>query len=219
MIEDRAVPGTTPEALRQRIAAFPDGPPSASALASALGSEARSLSGLEPAWFGARACGPAYTVRGASGDNLGLLLAVDDADAGDVIVFATPGDRLVAYFGDILALAAQQRGLAGLVIDAPIRDRREVAELGFPTFHRGCSPLSPGKSSPGSAGVEVALDGVVIRPGDLVAADDDGVVVVAREDALAALDGAEAVLASERELCARIREGVSTRDLLAGGSE
>ena len=95
-----------------------------------------------------------------------------------MIVLAVGGERDVAHCGEIVAIAAQERGVAGIVLDGAIRDRAEIAALGLPVFHLGTSPRGPGKDGPGALGVPVELDGVEIDPGDLVCADADGIAVV-----------------------------------------
>jgi 4-hydroxy-4-methyl-2-oxoglutarate aldolase len=184
--------------------------PGSALIASAGAERVAVVLGLEPAYPGARALGPALTVQGAPGDNLALHHAVARAAAGDVIVLAVGGETSVAHCGGIIALAARRRGVAAIVLDGAIRDRDELGPIGLPVFHRGGSPLGPGKAGPGAIGVPVTLGGVQVRPGDLVCADVDGVAVVAAADAEAVLAAAAALEQREAEIIAAIERGEST---------
>lgn len=178
--------------------------------ASAGGERARILLGLEPAFPAARAVGPAFTARGAAGDNLALHHAVAVAPAGAVVVYAVGGERRVAHCGEIIAIAALERGLAGIVIDGAIRDRAEIAELGLPVFHLGCSPAGPGKKGPGALGVSVELEGVRIDPGDLVSADADGITIVPAAEADAVRAAVAALELREQKVVAELGRGLTT---------
>jgi len=179
-------------------------------LASAGGDRVSILLGLEPAWPAAHALGPALTVQGAPGDNLALHHAVAQARPGDVIVLAVGGETRTAHCGDILALAARERGVAGIVVDGAIRDRAETERVGVPVFHIGTSPRGPAKDGPGALRVPVTLDGVTVRPGDVVCADADGVAIVAAADADAVLEAARAIEQRERDIVAALERGEST---------
>lgn len=179
-------------------------------LASAGGADVSVIPGLEPAWPGASLHGRALTVRGAPGDNLALHLAIAQAAAGDVIVIDVDGERDVAHFGDILARAARRRGIAGIVINGSIRDRRTISELGYPVFHVGTSPRGPAKLVPGRIGVPIELMGVRVGDGDLVWADDDGVVVVPAGRVDETIEAASALADREAEITARVEAGEST---------
>ena len=133
--------------------------------------------GARPRVAGAAALGPAVTVRAHPGDNLAVHLAVARAAAGSVVVVGTDGEHEVAFAGDLVVRAAARRGVAGIVIDGPIRDRAEIADMRFPVFHRGTSPRGPTKRFPGEVQVPIELGGVPVSPGDLVCVDDDGLVV------------------------------------------
>ena len=181
--------------------------------ASAGGDRVRVILGLEPAFAAARAVGPAFTAQGAGGDNLALHHAVAAAAAGDVIVLAVGGEQQIAHCGEILAIAALERGIAGIVIDGAIRDRAEIGGLGFPIFGRGASPRGPGKGGPGALAVPVELGGVTIHPGDLVCADADGVTIVAAADRSEVQAAAEALEAREQGIIAELRRGRTTVEL------
>jgi 4-hydroxy-4-methyl-2-oxoglutarate aldolase len=187
--------------------------PGSSLFASAGGERVRIVLGLEPAFPSARVIGRAFTVQGAGGDNLALHHAVSAAGPGDVIVLAVGGEQETAHCGELLAIAAQERGVAGIVLDGAIRDRAEIAALAFPVFFRGTSPRGPGKAGPGALRVPVELDGVAVEPGDLVCADADGVAIVSGADAddvnaaVAALGQREAAIAAD------LRRGRTTVDI------
>jgi 4-hydroxy-4-methyl-2-oxoglutarate aldolase len=124
-------------------------------------------------------CAPAFTCACAPGDNLALHHALMRAPAGAVIVCVV-GDHSTAYIGDLMSTDAMQRGLAGLVIDGPVRDAPAVVELGWPVFHVGLNPASPAKASPGLLGAPVTIGGARVETGDQIVADRDGVLVVPR---------------------------------------
>lgn len=149
--------------------------------------------------------GPAFTVASPPGQNLAIHRAIAAAHPGDVLVVAMAGDRGYGPFGEILALACQKRGIAGLVIDSTVRDGDDIEALGFPVFCRGLSPAGTRKEVAGELGAEVRCGGVRVAPGDIVVADRDGVVVVpasARADV-------EAAVARIVEKEARIKEGIA----------
>lgn len=184
-------------------------------LASVGGDRAAAIPGFESAWFGATACGRALTVRGAAGDNLALHQAVLEAEPRDVIVLDVGGARAreTGHCGDILALAAQKRGIGGFVVNGAIRDRFAIAQLAFPVFHRGTSPGKPLKEVSGEFRVPLDLIGVLIEPGDLIAADDDGIVVVQAVHADDVLRQAAELELREQEVCARVARGETTVDI------
>ncbi|SDP05405.1 4-hydroxy-4-methyl-2-oxoglutarate aldolase [Streptomyces sp. cf386] len=164
---------------------------------------------LRAAWPGARVAGPAFTVHGIGGDNLALHRAVAAAPAGSVLVADLQGARH-GHWGEILAVAAQQRGILGLVVDGGVRDVAEQAELGFPVFARHVTVVGTGKEHPGRFAVPVRVGGVVVRPGDLVVGDADGAVVVPADAVEETLDRADARVAAELRALDAIRTGVTT---------
>jgi 4-hydroxy-4-methyl-2-oxoglutarate aldolase len=183
------------------------------AIASAGGGRVRIALGLEPAYPAAHALGPAFTVQGAAGDNLAIHHAVAEASPGDVIVVAVGGEQGTAHAGGIVARAAKERGLAGIVVDGAVRDRPELEEIGLPVFHLGTSPRGPGKVGPGALRVPVELVGVTFAPGDLVCADADGIAVVAATEAEAVLEDARALEAKELEIVAALEHGETTIEI------
>ncbi|WP_328847694.1 RraA family protein [Streptomyces sp. NBC_00258] len=172
----------------------------------ALSPEIRSL------WAGARLCGPAFTVQGAGGDNLALHHAVLRAPSGSVLVADLGGARF-GHWGEILTVAAQQRGIAGLLIDGGVRDAAETETLGFPVFSRNNSVLGTRKDFRGVLGRPVEVGGVTVHTGDLVVGDIDGVVALPASGSERILDRADARVAHENELMKQLREGRNTLDL------
>jgi 4-hydroxy-4-methyl-2-oxoglutarate aldolase len=164
---------------------------------------------IRSVWTGARVAGPAFTVQGLGGDNLALHQAVATAPAGSVLVADLQG-AAHGHWGEILAVAAQQRGILGLVIDGGVRDVAEQAELGFPVFARHVTVVGTGKEHPGRFGVPVRVGAVVVRPGDLVVGDADGVVVIPAASLDTTIEQAEARIAAEQRAVAAIRDGVTT---------
>ncbi len=175
------------------------------------------LLGFEPAWPAAHVLGPAFTAQGAPGDNLALHHAVAQAAPGDVIVLAVGGERERAHCGGIVATAARARGVAGLLVDGAIRDRAELEEVGLPVFHLGASPLKPSKDGPVELGVPVEIGGVRIEPGDLIAADADGIVVVPAGLADELVAAAAELEAAETEVIGQIAAGKTTLEIYGLG--
>jgi 4-hydroxy-4-methyl-2-oxoglutarate aldolase len=182
-------------------------------LSSAGGDRVRIVLGLEPVFPSARALGPAFTVLGAGADNLALHHAVAAAKPGDVIVLSVGGEREVAHCGEIVAIAAHKRGVAGIVLDGAIRDRIEITGLGLPVFHLGTSPRGPGKAGPGALRVPLEFRGVRVEPGDFVCADADGVAIVTAADAAEVHAAAEALEQREQGILAAIERGETTVEI------
>lgn len=138
---------------------------------------------VKPLRFGMRIVGPAYTLKLAAIDNLGMHVAVKDAQAGDVIVADQQGAALAAPVGEIMAFAAQSRGLAGIVLDGVVRDVARLRASAWPIFAVGAHAQQCRKDGPAWLRLPLTCAGVNVRPGDLVVGDDDGVVVVPIERA------------------------------------
>ncbi|MEO1064518.1 MAG: 4-carboxy-4-hydroxy-2-oxoadipate aldolase/oxaloacetate decarboxylase [Actinomycetota bacterium] len=156
---------------------------------------------------GARIAGSAVTVLSHPGDNLMTHAAVEQCREGDVLVVAMTAPSTDGGFGDLLATALQVRGVRGLVTEAGVRDTAELRAMGFPVWSRHVSCQGPVKVHAGSVNVPVVLGGVVVRPGDVVCADDDGVVVVPRPDAPDVLGAARDRLAQEEVTRQRFEAG------------
>ncbi|MFD6167809.1 RraA family protein [Streptomyces coeruleorubidus] len=175
---------------------FQDVPPTT--LADLLGRAQVMDTGIRPLWDSPRVAGPAYTVRCVPGDNLMLHAAIYRAEPGSVIVVES-GDVDYALAGGNVCAVAQRRGVAAFVVDGVIRDLGEVREAGFPVFSRGVIPIPGTKEKAGALGEPARVGGVLVHPGDIVVADEEGVVVTPaarREEILAA---ARAKLAKEAE--------------------
>lgn len=186
--------------------------------------EAQALRGIvdhriQPLWRPIQLAGPAFTVQAPAGDNLPIHLAIAEAPAGSVLVVACGEDESHALIGDIMAQAAMKRGIAGLVTDGMVRDSRPVREMGFPVFCRGAQIRGPGKRAPGRRGEPVSLGGVVVRPGDLVIGDDDGLVIVRPEEAEATLAAALAREEKEQGVMRQIAAGRTTVEIMGLGGE
>ncbi|MFI7316781.1 RraA family protein [Streptomyces venezuelae] len=175
---------------------FKDIPPTT--LADLLGREQVMDTGIRPLWDSPRVAGPAYTVRCEPGDNLMLHAAIYRAEPGSVIVVES-GDVDYALAGGNVCAVAQRRGVAAFVVDGVIRDLGEVREAGFPVFSRGVIPIPGTKKKLGALGAPARAGGVLVHPGDIVVADEEGIVVTpaARQEEI--LAAARAKLAKEAE--------------------
>lgn len=159
--------------------------------------------------------GTALTVLTPPRDNLAPYAALEVARPGDVLVIAT-GDHVgAAVVGDLLVGMAKNCGVAAVVTDGAVRDIEGLEQVGLPIFARGLTPNSPQKNGPGFIGFEVSLGGEVVRSGDVVVGDRNGVVVVPREQAKATLDGLADVRAKERQTEAAVRGGLKEPAWLA----
>lgn len=164
---------------------------------------------------GARICGPAVTSLNHAGDNLMLHAAIETCRPGDVLVVATTSPSTDAMLGELIATQCRARGIAGMVLDAGVRDVAAIRAMRFPAWACAVSAAGTSKSRPGWVNVPVTCGGALVRPGDVVIADDDGVVIVEREalgDVVAAAAARE-----EREAVARERyqKGELSLDVLA----
>ncbi len=162
---------------------------------------------ITPIQQGVRIAGSAVTVLIHPGDNLMIHAAVEVCQPGDILVVATTAPSSNGIFGDLLATSLATRGVRGLVIDTGVRDTPDLREMGFAVWSRWVSCQGPVRAVPGSVNVPVSIGGVIIEPGDVITADDDGVVAVPRAEAATALSKAEDRLAEE----------AATRDRLAAG--
>lgn len=162
---------------------------------------------IAPIQQGARIAGSAVTVLSHPGDNAMLHAAVEQCRPGDVLVVANTAPSTHGMFGDLLATSLLQRGVRGLVIDAGVRDTADLRDMGFPVWTQHVSCQGTVKNTPGSVNVPIRMGEQVVNPGDVVCADDDGVVIVARSEAAWALDQSNARLAKESETRARLEAG------------
>jgi 4-hydroxy-4-methyl-2-oxoglutarate aldolase len=165
---------------------------------------------VKPAWPGARVAGPAYPVRCSPGDNLAIHVAVTRAPAGSVLVADMGGERNFGYWGEVLTTGAESRGIAGLVIDACVRDCDALAAHGFPVFSTGLALTGASKAQPGAVDRTVTVGDVEVEPGDWIVADIDGVVVLPGDRLDAVLAAGRARTAKEAALFAVLRAGGTT---------
>jgi 4-hydroxy-4-methyl-2-oxoglutarate aldolase len=165
-------------------------------------SEAMGRTGLlgpdvRPVQQGVRVAGTAVTVIGWPGDNLMIHAAVEQCGEGDILVVTTTSPCTDGLFGELFATALKQRGVRGVVTSTGIRDTQELRDMGFAAWSRAVSAQGTVKATGGSVNVPIAIDGQVINPGDVILADDDGVVVVPRARAREAVERSEAREAKE----------------------
>lgn len=155
--------------------------------------------------------GPALTVKARPGDNLMLHHAIDIAQPGDVIVVDAGGDLTNALIGEMMVAYAVKRGVAGIVIHGAIRDAASIGAGDFPLFAAGVSHRGPYKDGPGEINVPIAIDGMVIEPGDLVIGDDDGLLCVPYDQVPEVFDRATAKHAAETKQLEQIAKGENDR--------
>lgn len=169
---------------------------------------------IRPIPGGTPVIGRAYTLRISPGDNLGLHHAVVRAQPGDCLLVDASGFLEAGVWGEVLTVAAQARGLAGLVVDGAVRDVERVAALGFPVFSRGISMGGATKTDPGVHGLSLVWDGTTIEPGDLVVGDQDGVCVVKHFELDTVLAAAISREEREAQMLDALHAGASTLELL-----
>lgn len=163
--------------------------------------------GLRPIQADVRVAGSAVTVLSHPGDNGMVHAAVEVCQPGDMLVVTTTAPSTHGMFGDLLATSLMARGVRGLVMDAGVRDVLDLRLMGFPVWTRHVSCEGTVKNTPGSVNVPVSIDGIIVEPGDVVCADDDGVVVVSRDEAAWALEQSNARLAKEEGSRERLEAG------------
>ena len=169
---------------------------------------------IRPAWSGAKLCGTVLTVKSAPGDNLMLHHAVAVAKPGTVIVADIGSYMLAGAWGEILTVAAQAAGVAGLAVNGAVRDIEAIARHKFPVFSRGLAIGACTKERLGKLNVPLIFGDVMIRPGDIILGDSDGLVVIERERADAVYQAAVSRSDREQKIIAELQHGKTTIDIL-----
>jgi 4-hydroxy-4-methyl-2-oxoglutarate aldolase len=182
-------------------------------LSDAMGRKGNMHSSIKPVYPSAKLAGRAFTVACQPADNLTIHKAITMAPAGSALVIYAGGYTETAVFGDIMALACQVRGIAGVVIDGSCRDTEEIEEMNYPVFAKGINPGGPVKETLGATDVPIQCGGIVVTPGDIIVGDRDGVVVVPAGRAAEVLEKAKAIVEKEIKVRELLKQGKTTMEI------
>jgi 4-hydroxy-4-methyl-2-oxoglutarate aldolase len=171
---------------------------------------------IKPVSEASQFCGTALTVDSGPRDNLAAWAALEIAKPGDIILITTGGHLASSVAGDLYVGMAKNAGVAGIVTDGVVRDLTGINDVGMPVFARGICANSPWKNGPGRVGLPIVIGGVSVNAGDIVAGDQDGVVIVERRTAPAVAEGLKAVLAKEKQMEANVKAGMTVPGWLEG---
>lgn len=169
---------------------------------------------VKPIAKGMKVCGPAFTVSCPTGDNLTLHKALYLAEEGDVLLANTGGFKQFGFWGEVMSVACQSKGIHALVMDGSVRDTREITELGFPIFSAGVCINGTVKATLGEVNVPITFGGIAVNPGDIVLGDDDGVVIVPVDRVEEAIEKSAAREAKERDIMNQLKEGKTLAEML-----
>lgn len=186
----------------QQLAQF-----STATLHEALGKIGNLPSAIKPIGPGMKVCGPAYTVQTMPRDNKIIHRAYAYAQPGDVLVVNCSGYYEAGYWGDLMSLGAKTRGVAGLVIDACVRDADDIEAMEFPVFSRGLCISGTSSIEGGTMNEPIVIGDVIVHPGDIIVGDRDGVVLVPQSRIEEAIEGATAREAREESIREQLRQG------------
>lgn len=186
----------------------------AATLHEVMGKKGALTSDIRPVWPGTHVVGSAVTVKCRAGDNLMLHKAVSISKPGDILVVDVDGFLEAGIWGEIITVAAKEKGMVGIVTNGSVRDTVPIEDLGFVMFSKGISMKGTTKQNPGTINNTIYIGGVAVNPGDIVLGDNDGVVIVPLDMAEEIIKKAEEKEKAEAQVMAKIRGGECTMDIL-----